>query len=98
MQSTTPGKSQKPIDTADNTDEAAAGDCAAASTASTSVSDNAKILPPTSPVDVPRMPHPVPESAAVPDLSDPRGNTTSWADSPEADPHKKTARTSINNG
>jgi len=92
MQSTTPGKSPTPTDTADG---AAASDGA---TASTGVSDNAKILPPTSPVDVPRMPHPVPDSAKVPDLSDPHGNTTSWADSPEADPHKKTARTSINNG
>lgn len=95
MQPTTPNTSSDRIDTvAGDT----AGDQAPASAASTSVSDNAKILPPTSPVDVPRMPHPVPQSAEVPDLSDPRGNTTSWADSPEADPHKKTARTSINNG
>lgn len=95
MQSTTPGKSQNPIDAASGN---AAAEHASASTEPRSVPDNAKILPPTSPVDVPRMPHPVPKSAEVPDLSDPRGNTTSWADSPEADPHKKTARTSINNG
>jgi len=95
MQSTTPNHSPDRIDTvAGDT----AGDQAAASAASPSVSENAKILPPTSPVDVPRMPRPVPQTTAVPDLSDPQGNTTSWADSPEADPHKKTARTSINNG
>jgi len=92
MQSTTPGKSPTPTDTADG---AAASDHASASAA---VPENAKILPPTSPVDVPRMPHPVPGSAEVPDLSDPHGNTTSWADSPNAGPHKTTARTSINNG
>lgn len=57
-----------------------------------------KILPPNSPVDVPRMPHAVPLPTEQPDLSDPHGHTSSWADSTGADPHKKTARTSINNG
>lgn len=95
MQTKTPNHSQDPIATVRGD---TAGDHAPTKAASTSVPDNAKILPPTSPVDVPRMPHPVPQSAAVPNLSDPRGNTTSWADSPDADPHKKTARTSINNG
>jgi len=95
MQSTTSNNSPDRTDTvAGDT----AGDQVPASAASTSVPDNAKILPPTSPVDVPRMPRPVPHAAEVPDLSDPHGNTTSWADSPEADPQKKTARTSINNG
>jgi hypothetical protein len=44
------------------------------------------------------MPHPAAAPAEQPDLSDPDGHTTSWADSAGADPHKKTARTSINNG
>jgi hypothetical protein len=60
--------------------------------------EGGKVLPPNSPVDVPRMPPPAPKPAVEPDLSDPHGHTSSWADSTNADPHKKSVRTSINNG
>ncbi|QEI06087.1 hypothetical protein FXN63_09755 [Pigmentiphaga aceris] len=93
MQHSSSDKSSKP---ATHAGKPPARDTAQATSAE--VPMGAKILPPDSPVDVPRMPAPVAKPADVPDLSDPRGNTTSWADSPDADPHKKTARTSINNG
>lgn len=94
MQPTSSGKSP---DTSTGKKTPAEQDTAAQQAAG-NVPVGAKILPPTSPVDVPRMPHPAPPPAEQPDLSDPHGHASSWADSTNADPHKKTARTSINNG
>jgi hypothetical protein len=88
----TPATSKQPSQPAESlgTEEASAS--------SHDLPEGGKILPPNSPVDVPRMPAPAATPAVVPDLSDPHGNTTSWADSTNADPHKKSVRTSINNG
>lgn len=69
-----------------------------ASAQSGNLPEGGKILPPNSPVEVPRMPAPAPKPEVEPDLSDPHGHKSSWADSTSAEPHKTSVRTSINNG
>lgn len=73
-------------------------DTATQGAASSALPEGGKVLPPSSPVDVPRMPAPAPRPEVEPDLSDPHGHASSWADSTSADPTKKSVRTSIHNG
>jgi hypothetical protein len=88
--------SQSP-DTNDAKKPDSAADASARKAGAAELPEGGKLIPPSSPVDVPRMPAPAPH-ADLPDLSDPHGHASSWADSTDVDPHKKSVRTSINNG